>query len=79
MTSWHPPTIHLMYPLQAAAMHSDCIFKKEQALCLKKIQSAYDLLGMNDSSLGEWNGRESTVSPAQSLEALFSFAPTYRQ
>ncbi|XP_023420053.1 pituitary adenylate cyclase-activating polypeptide type I receptor isoform X5 [Cavia porcellus] len=41
----------LLLPV-AAAMHSDCIFKKEQALCLKKIQSAYDLLGMNDSSLG---------------------------
>uniref|UniRef100_A0A8C2V9T6 ADCYAP receptor type I n=1 Tax=Chinchilla lanigera TaxID=34839 RepID=A0A8C2V9T6_CHILA len=36
----------------AAAMHSDCIFKKEQALCLKKIQGAYDLLGLNESFLG---------------------------
>ncbi|XP_023565717.1 pituitary adenylate cyclase-activating polypeptide type I receptor isoform X3 [Octodon degus] len=41
----------LLLPV-AAAMHSDCIFKKEQALCLKKIQSAYDLLGLNDSALG---------------------------
>ncbi|XP_010626640.1 pituitary adenylate cyclase-activating polypeptide type I receptor isoform X5 [Fukomys damarensis] len=41
----------LLLPV-VAAMHSDCIFKKEQALCLKKIQSAYDLLGLNDSSLG---------------------------
>uniref|UniRef100_A0A5F9D3Z3 Pituitary adenylate cyclase-activating polypeptide type I receptor n=1 Tax=Oryctolagus cuniculus TaxID=9986 RepID=A0A5F9D3Z3_RABIT len=36
----------------ATAMHSDCIFKKEQALCLEKIQRANDLLGLNDSSPG---------------------------
>uniref|UniRef100_A0A8D1LT91 Pituitary adenylate cyclase-activating polypeptide type I receptor n=1 Tax=Sus scrofa TaxID=9823 RepID=A0A8D1LT91_PIG len=36
----------------AAAMHSDCIFKKEQAMCLEKIQRANDLMGLNDSSPG---------------------------
>nr|XP_003407040.2 pituitary adenylate cyclase-activating polypeptide type I receptor isoform X2 [Loxodonta africana] len=33
-------------------MHSDCIFKKEQAVCLEKIQRANDLMGLNDSSPG---------------------------
>uniref|UniRef100_A0A287D650 ADCYAP receptor type I n=1 Tax=Ictidomys tridecemlineatus TaxID=43179 RepID=A0A287D650_ICTTR len=41
----------LLLPV-ATAMHSDCIFKKEQALCLEKIQRANDLLGFNDSSPG---------------------------
>ncbi|XP_055974063.1 pituitary adenylate cyclase-activating polypeptide type I receptor isoform X3 [Sorex fumeus] len=41
----------LLLPL-AAAMHSDCIFKKEQASCLKKIQRANDLMGLNESSPG---------------------------
>uniref|UniRef100_A0A096P059 Pituitary adenylate cyclase-activating polypeptide type I receptor n=1 Tax=Papio anubis TaxID=9555 RepID=A0A096P059_PAPAN len=38
--------------LQAPAMHSDCIFKKEQAMCLEKIQRANELMGFNDSSPG---------------------------
>ncbi|KAI4570937.1 hypothetical protein MJT46_019576 [Ovis ammon polii x Ovis aries] len=33
-------------------MHSDCIFKKEQAMCLEKIQRVNDLMGLNDSSPG---------------------------
>ncbi|XP_055000481.1 pituitary adenylate cyclase-activating polypeptide type I receptor isoform X6 [Sorex araneus] len=41
----------LLLPL-ATAMHSDCIFKKEQASCLKKIQRANDLMGLNESSPG---------------------------
>uniref|UniRef100_A0A4X1SWU0 Pituitary adenylate cyclase-activating polypeptide type I receptor n=1 Tax=Sus scrofa TaxID=9823 RepID=A0A4X1SWU0_PIG len=41
----------LLLPM-AAAMHSDCIFKKEQAMCLEKIQRANDLMGLNDSSPG---------------------------
>ncbi|KAL6086749.1 hypothetical protein STEG23_038030, partial [Scotinomys teguina] len=32
------------------AMHSDCFFKKEQAMCLEKIQRANDLMGLNESS-----------------------------
>lgn len=39
--------------LQAIAMHSDCIFKKEQAMCLEKIRKANDLMGLNESSPGE--------------------------
>lgn len=39
--------------LQAIAMHSDCIFKKEQAMCLERIQRANDLMGLNESSPGE--------------------------
>lgn len=39
--------------LQVSAMHSDCILKKEQAMCLEKIQRAYDLMGLNESSPGE--------------------------
>ncbi|KAK7805002.1 hypothetical protein U0070_021873, partial [Myodes glareolus] len=34
----------------AIAMHSDCIFKKEQAMCLERIQRANDLMGLNESS-----------------------------
>ncbi|XP_060051788.1 pituitary adenylate cyclase-activating polypeptide type I receptor isoform X3 [Erinaceus europaeus] len=41
----------LLLPL-AATTHSDCIFKKEQAMCLEKIQRANDLMGLNDSSPG---------------------------
>ncbi|XP_004413999.1 PREDICTED: pituitary adenylate cyclase-activating polypeptide type I receptor isoform X3 [Odobenus rosmarus divergens] len=41
----------LLLPM-ATAMHSDCIFKKEQAMCLEKIQRANDLMGLNDSSPG---------------------------
>uniref|UniRef100_A0A8C6RJ11 Adenylate cyclase activating polypeptide 1 receptor 1 n=1 Tax=Nannospalax galili TaxID=1026970 RepID=A0A8C6RJ11_NANGA len=36
----------------ATAMHSDCIFKKEQAMCLEKIQRANEQLGLNESSPG---------------------------
>nr|7JQD_A Chain A, Pituitary adenylate cyclase-activating polypeptide type I receptor [Homo sapiens] len=32
--------------------HSDGIFKKEQAMCLEKIQRANELMGFNDSSPG---------------------------
>ncbi|KAB1276718.1 Pituitary adenylate cyclase-activating polypeptide type I receptor [Camelus dromedarius] len=42
----------LLLPM-ATAMHSDCIFKKEQAMCLEKIQRANDLMGLNDS-FPEW-------------------------
>nr|XP_020035946.1 pituitary adenylate cyclase-activating polypeptide type I receptor isoform X3 [Castor canadensis] len=41
----------LLLPV-AITMHSDCIFKKEQAVCLEKIQRANHLLGFNDSSPG---------------------------
>ncbi|XP_025729099.1 pituitary adenylate cyclase-activating polypeptide type I receptor isoform X6 [Callorhinus ursinus] len=41
----------LLLPM-ATAMHSDCIFKKEQVMCLEKIQRANDLMGLNDSSPG---------------------------
>ncbi|KAF4020137.1 hypothetical protein G4228_012023 [Cervus hanglu yarkandensis] len=41
----------LLLPM-ATAMHSDCIFKKEQAMCLEKIQRVNDLMGLNDSSPG---------------------------
>nr|XP_045363935.1 pituitary adenylate cyclase-activating polypeptide type I receptor isoform X1 [Camelus bactrianus] len=41
----------LLLPM-ATAMHSDCIFKKEQAMCLEKIQRANDLMGLNDSFPG---------------------------
>ncbi|XP_027430237.1 pituitary adenylate cyclase-activating polypeptide type I receptor isoform X6 [Zalophus californianus] len=41
----------LLLPM-ATAMHSDCIFKKEQVMCLEKIQRASDLMGLNDSSPG---------------------------
>uniref|UniRef100_A0A2I3HLC6 Pituitary adenylate cyclase-activating polypeptide type I receptor n=1 Tax=Nomascus leucogenys TaxID=61853 RepID=A0A2I3HLC6_NOMLE len=41
----------LLLPM-APAMHSDCIFKKEQAMCLEKIQRANELMGFNDSSPG---------------------------
>lgn len=37
-------------------MHSDCIFRKEQASCLEKIQRANDLMDLNASSPGEWVG-----------------------
>lgn len=39
-------------------MHSDCMFKQEQALCLEKIRKANELMGLNASSLGEWAGGE---------------------
>ncbi|XP_011938569.1 PREDICTED: pituitary adenylate cyclase-activating polypeptide type I receptor isoform X10 [Cercocebus atys] len=41
----------LLLPM-APAMHSDCIFKKEQAMCLEKIQRANELMDFNDSSPG---------------------------
>lgn len=49
------PALSLSVPHvpQAIAMHSDCIFKKEQAMCLEKIQRANDLMGLNESSPGE--------------------------
>lgn len=47
------PPVHPVCPSQATTMHSDCIFKKEQAMCLEKIQRANDLLGLNDSFSGE--------------------------
>ncbi|KAM7325240.1 hypothetical protein ACRRTK_015493 [Alexandromys fortis] len=36
--------------VKVIAMHSDCIFKKEQAMCLERIQRANDLMGLNESS-----------------------------
>lgn len=33
-------------------------------MCLEKIQRANDLMGLNDSSPGEWDGEEVTASPA---------------
>ncbi|XP_021093233.1 pituitary adenylate cyclase-activating polypeptide type I receptor isoform X9 [Heterocephalus glaber] len=62
----------LLLPV-VAAMHSDCIFKKEQALCLKKIQSAYDLLGLNDSSL---DGRRAFALLSLSEEKVSSLYST---
>lgn len=47
------PTVHPVCPSQVTAMHSDCIFKKEQAMCLEKIQRVNELMGLNDSSPGE--------------------------
>ncbi|XP_007466176.1 PREDICTED: pituitary adenylate cyclase-activating polypeptide type I receptor isoform X5 [Lipotes vexillifer] len=41
----------LLLPM-ATAMHSDCIFKKGQAMCLEKVQRANELMGLNDSSPG---------------------------
>ncbi|XP_006912105.1 pituitary adenylate cyclase-activating polypeptide type I receptor isoform X7 [Pteropus alecto] len=41
----------LLLPM-TTAMHSDCIFRKEEAMCLEKIQRANDLMGLNDSSPG---------------------------
>lgn len=49
---------------QTTAMHSDCIFRKEEALCLEKIQRANDLMGLNDSSPGEQGGGVAKVSLA---------------
>ncbi|CAO2603937.1 Pituitary adenylate cyclase-activating polypeptide type I receptor [Lemmus lemmus] len=46
-----PLTALLLLPV-AIAMHSDCIFKKEQAMCLERIQRANDLMGLNESSPG---------------------------
>lgn len=46
-------SLSVLYVLQAIAMHSDCIFKKEQAMCLEKIQRANDMMGLNESSPGE--------------------------
>lgn len=48
------PSSSVPHILQAIAMHSDCIFKKEQAMCLERIQRANDLMGLNESSPGEW-------------------------
>lgn len=48
-----PRSLIVPHVPQAIAMHSDCIFKKEQAMCLEKIQRANDLMGLNESSPGE--------------------------
>ena len=64
-----PPSIPHVPP-QAAAMHSDCIFKKEQAMCLEKIQRANDLMGLNDSSPGKESGGKCTESPAHPVQSL---------
>lgn len=47
------PLLSVPLVLQAIAMHSDCIFKKEQAMCLERIQRTNDLMGLNESSPGE--------------------------
>lgn len=47
------PSHHPSCSLQMAAMHSDCMFKQEQALCLEKIRKANELMGLNASSHGE--------------------------
>ncbi|XP_036086349.1 pituitary adenylate cyclase-activating polypeptide type I receptor isoform X4 [Rousettus aegyptiacus] len=44
-------TALLLLPM-TTAMHSDCMFRKEEAMCLEKIQKANDLMGFNDSSPG---------------------------
>uniref|UniRef100_A0A7N4UZV9 ADCYAP receptor type I n=1 Tax=Sarcophilus harrisii TaxID=9305 RepID=A0A7N4UZV9_SARHA len=36
----------------AAAMHSDCILKKEEAMCLEKIERANEMMGLNESVPG---------------------------
>ncbi|XP_023495236.1 pituitary adenylate cyclase-activating polypeptide type I receptor isoform X2 [Equus przewalskii] len=41
----------LLLPM-ATTMHSSCILKKEQAMCLEKIQRANELMGWNDSFPG---------------------------
>ncbi|XP_062955434.1 pituitary adenylate cyclase-activating polypeptide type I receptor isoform X2 [Cynocephalus volans] len=49
--AWVSLAALLLLPV-VTTMHSDCIFKKEQAVCLEKIQRANDLMGLNDSSPG---------------------------
>lgn len=53
----------LLLPM-TTAMHSDCMFRKEEAMCLEKIQKANDLMGFNDSSPGEQGGGADKVSLA---------------
>ncbi|XP_006774989.1 PREDICTED: pituitary adenylate cyclase-activating polypeptide type I receptor isoform X2 [Myotis davidii] len=48
---WASLAALLLLPL-VAAMHSDCMFKQEQALCLEKIRKANELMGLNASSHG---------------------------
>ena len=62
-------------------MHSDCIFKKEQAMCLEKIQRVNDLMGLNDSSPGE-DGGGGAPPPEHRRSALELMSPplaTYRK
>lgn len=80
-----PPITHPAYFLQATAMHSDCIFKKEQAMCLEKIQRANDLLGLNDSFPGEFVGMGQVrglgrpSSPSTSIQAGHRVFPAFIQ
>ncbi|XP_023609634.1 pituitary adenylate cyclase-activating polypeptide type I receptor isoform X2 [Myotis lucifugus] len=48
---WASLAALLLLPL-VAAMHSDCMFKQEQVLCLEKIRKANELMGLNASSHG---------------------------
>ncbi|XP_059568673.1 pituitary adenylate cyclase-activating polypeptide type I receptor isoform X1 [Myotis daubentonii] len=48
---WASLAALLLLPLMAA-MHSDCMFKQEQVLCLEKIRKANELMGLNASSHG---------------------------
>nr|KAF6319100.1 ADCYAP receptor type I [Myotis myotis] len=48
---WASLAVLLLLPLMAA-MHSDCMFKQEQVLCLEKIRKANELMGLNASSHG---------------------------
>ncbi|XP_074055384.1 pituitary adenylate cyclase-activating polypeptide type I receptor isoform X2 [Macrotis lagotis] len=41
----------LLLPM-VAAMHQDCILKKEEAMCLEKIERANEMMGLNESSPG---------------------------
>ncbi|XP_056660670.1 pituitary adenylate cyclase-activating polypeptide type I receptor [Monodelphis domestica] len=45
-------TLLLLLLSMAAAMHPDCILKKEQAVCLERIEKANEMLGLNESSPG---------------------------
>lgn len=60
--------------LQAPAMHSDCIFKKEQSMCLEKIQRANELMGFNESSPGERGSREPVTSPVPAFRTVSLFS-----
>lgn len=62
MVSLAAPSHRPSCSLQTAAMHSDCMFKQEQVLCLEKIRKANELMGLNASSLGESAGGEDMVS-----------------
>ncbi|XP_074140671.1 pituitary adenylate cyclase-activating polypeptide type I receptor isoform X2 [Sminthopsis crassicaudata] len=45
-------TLILLLLPTAAAMHSDCFLKKEEAMCLEKIERANEMMGLNDSVPG---------------------------